>query len=84
MLIEHPAALGHGREIFNDGIARSAELGPDLYAIEAGGRSVQFDLMSVAEAVSALCRSVGGCSMMIVEAGRALVDDAMADLGAEG
>lgn len=80
MIVILNESAAEGRTIYDDEVARAAELAPGLYVLEAGGRSVQFDLMSVAEAADALCAKARPASDSIIQAAHSLIEDVAENL----
>lgn len=65
---------GWGRTVYDDGVARAADLGEGKFMLECAGHSICFDLFEIAEAMAALRKKVGG-AMSLMEASRAILDD---------
>lgn len=65
---------GWGRTIYDDGVARAADLGEGKFLLECAGHSNCFDLFEIAEAMAALRKKVGG-ALSLMEASRAILDD---------
>lgn len=76
------ATIGWGRTIYDDGVARAADLGEGKYMLECSSHSICFDLFEIAEAMAALRKKVGG-ALSLMEASRAILDDVEAGLPAD-
>lgn len=75
-------ATSAGRTIYDDGIARLADLGEDRFSIACAGYSVKCDAIELVDAAAALIGSVGG-RLSILEAIQAALEDIEARLPAE-
>lgn len=68
------ALSGLGRTIYDDGIARAADLGEGKYQFECSGSTIAFEVFEIAESAQALIKKVGG-KLSILEAARATLED---------
>jgi hypothetical protein len=65
---------GDGRSVYDDGVARAAELDDGRFLLECSGFSVECDILQIAEAASALIGMAGG-KLSVLEASRAVLFD---------
>lgn len=82
MLEVKSGATNGGRTIYDDGVARIADLGEDRFSIACAGHSVKCDALELVDAGVALIRRVGG-KLSILEAVRVALEDIEARLPAE-
>lgn len=75
-------ATSAGRTIYDDGIARLADLGDDRFSIACAGHSVKCDALELVDAAAMLIGSIGG-RLSILEAIQAALEDIEARLPAE-
>lgn len=79
--VKHGASIT-GRTIYDDGVARVADIGEDRFSIACAGHSVKCDALELVEAAAALIRKVGG-KLSILEATRVALEDIEARLPAD-
>lgn len=63
-----------GRTIYDDGVARAADLGEDRIVLECSGHSVECGVLQIPEAAQALIGAVGG-KLSLLEASHAVLFD---------
>lgn len=79
--VKHGASI-LGRTIYDDGVARIADLGEDRFSIACAGHSVKCDALELVDAGVALIKHVGG-KLSILEAVRVALEDIEARLPAD-
>lgn len=76
-------ATGAGRTIYDDGVARAADIGGDRFLLECAGRSIESGALELVEAATALIRHAGG-KLSILESVRATLEDIEARIPVDG
>ncbi len=82
MLEVKPGVTSVGRTIYDDGIARLADVGADHFSIGCAGHSIRCDAPQLVDAGVMLITRVGG-KLSILEAVRVALEDIEARLPAE-
>ena len=82
MLEVKAGITSEGRTIYDDGVARVADIGNDRFLLECAGRSVECSAVLLVDAALMLIRSVGG-KMSILEAVRVALEDIEGRIPAE-
>jgi hypothetical protein len=82
MLEVKAGATTAGRTVYDDGVARIADLGEDQFSIACAGHSVKCHALDLVDAGVLLIRRVGG-KLSILEAVRVALEDIESRLPAE-
>lgn len=68
------ASVTKGRTVYDDGVARAADIGEDRFLLVCSSHSVECHALEIVEAANALSRRVGG-RLSVLEAVRATLED---------
>lgn len=82
MLEVKAGATSAGRTIYDDGVARIADMGEDRFSIACAGHSIRCEALDLVDAGVVLISRVGG-KLSILEAVRVALEDIEARLPAD-